>query len=304
MSALHARLCTLVLALVAASSPPAHTRATVDTFQVVNVYPHDPSAYTQGLLYRDGFLFESTGLNGQSTLRKVKLETGVVVQQHRLDQAYFGEGLAAWKEQLVQLTWQSKVAFVYDLKTFAPRRTFSYSGEGWGLTQDGAHFILSDGTDQLRFLQPDTFREVRRIHVRDGGVPVRDLNELEFVRGEIYANVWHTDRIARISPKTGQVTGWIDLRGLMSTSYRLDPEAVLNGIAYDAANNRLFVTGKVWPRLFEIRRREGPSTPPRHPARAGQPARTNPPRALPLPKGRHSPRSMQRSYQARSIATG
>jgi glutaminyl-peptide cyclotransferase len=249
----HARLCTLFLALIAASSSLAQTRALVDSFKVVNVYPHDRAAYTQGLIYRDGFLFESTGLNGQSTLRKVKLETGAVVQQHRLDPMHFGEGLAAWKEQLVQLTWQSKIAFVYDRVTFAPRRTFSYSGEGWGLTQDGAHFILSDGTDQLRFLHPDTFREVRRVHVRDGGVPVRDLNELEFVRGEIYANVWHTDRIARISPRTGQVTGWIDLRGLMSTGYRLDPEAVLNGIAYDAANNRLFVTGKLWPRLFEIR---------------------------------------------------
>jgi glutamine cyclotransferase len=253
MSALHARLCTLALALVAASSSPAQTRATVDTFQVVNVYPHDPSAYTQGLLYRDGFLFESTGLNGQSTLRKVKLETGEVVQRHRLEPSYFGEGLAAWKQQLVQLTWHSNIAFVYDRVTFAPRQTFSYPGEGWGLTEDGTQFVLSDGTDQLRFLDPKTFREIRRVRVKDGATPVRDLNELEFVRGEIYANVWHTDRIARISPKTGQVTGWIDLRGLMSTGYRLDPEAVLNGIAYDASTNRLFVTGKLWPRLFEIR---------------------------------------------------
>ncbi len=252
-AALLSRFGAVALALVVAAPSLAQKRATVDSFKVVNVYPHDTAAYTQGLIYRDGFLFESTGLNGQSTLRKVKLETGAIVQQHRLDQPYFGEGLAAWKEQLVQLTWRSNLAFVYDAKSFAPRRTFSYSGEGWGLTHDGARFILSDGTDELRFLDPETFREIRRVPVMAGGVPVRDLNELEFVRGEIYANVWNTDRIARISPQSGQVTGWIDLRGLMSTGYRLDPEAVLNGIAYDAANNRLFVTGKLWPRLFEIR---------------------------------------------------
>jgi glutaminyl-peptide cyclotransferase len=204
------------------------------------------------LIYRDGFLFESTGLKGQSTLRKVKLETGEVVQQHRVASAYFAEGLAEWGGQLVQLTWQSNVAFVYDLASFAPRRTFTYAGEGWGLTRDREGFILSDGTDQLRFLDPDTFREVRRVKVTDGGVAVRDLNELEYVRGEVFANVWHTDRIARVSPESGRVVGWIDLRGLMSTAYRLDPEAVLNGIAHDAANNRLFVTGKLWPRLFEI----------------------------------------------------
>jgi len=230
----------------------ARGRASVDTFRVVKSYPHDPAAYTQGLLYRDGFLFESTGLNGRSTLRKVKLETGEVVQHHRLDAAYFAEGLAEWNGQLVQLTWRSNVAFVYDLASFSLRRTLRYAGEGWGLTRDQNGFILSDGTDRLRFLHPDTFREVRRLTVTDGGVPVRHLNELEYIRGEVYANVWHTDRIAKISPQTGRVVGWIDLGGLMATGYRLDPEAVLNGIAYDAANNRMFVTGKLWPRLFEI----------------------------------------------------
>ena len=230
----------------------AQGAASVSTFRVVQSYPHDPAAYTQGLIYRDGFLFESTGLNGRSTLRRVKLETGEVVQQYRLDVAYFAEGLAEWNGQLVQLTWRSNVAFVYDLTTFSLRRTLSYTGEGWGLTRDRNGFVLSDGTDQLRFLHPDTFREVRRLTVTDGGVAVRDLNELEYIRGEVYANVWHTDRIARISPQTGRVVGWIDLRGLMAAGYRLDPEAVLNGIAYDAANDRLFVTGKFWPRLFEI----------------------------------------------------
>lgn len=230
----------------------AQARASMDTFRVVKSYPHDTSAYTQGLIYRNGFLFESTGRNGQSTLRKVQLETGEVVQQHRVDAAYFAEGLAEWNGQLVQLTWQSNIAFVYDMATFSMRRTFRYAGEGWGLTRDQQGFILSDGTDQLRFLHPDTFREVRRVTVTDGGAPVRDLNELEYIRGEVYANIWHTDRIARISPESGRVLRWIDLSGLMATGYRLDPEAVLNGIAYDAATNRLFVTGKLWPRLFEI----------------------------------------------------
>ena len=224
----------------------------VDTYRVINSYPHDPAAYTQGLIYRDGILYESTGLNGRSSLRKVKLETGEVIQQRRVAQAHFAEGLAEWKGQLIQLTWQSNVAFVYDRNSFEPRRTLSYPGEGWGLTHDGTQFVLSDGTDQLRFLDSDTFREIRRVSVSDRGVRVRDLNELEYVRGEVYANVWHTDRIARISPATGSVIRWIDLRGLMSAGYRLDPEAVLNGIAHDAANNRLFVTGKLWPRLFEI----------------------------------------------------
>jgi len=230
----------------------AQSAAVVDGYRVVNVYPHDPDAYTQGLIYRDGFLFESTGLNGRSTLRKVELETGQVVQQHRVDPAYFAEGLAEWNLQLVQLTWRSNIAFVYDLVSLAPRRTLAYSGEGWGLTHDQQGFILSDGTETLRFLNPGTFRETRRVVVRDGSVPVKELNELEYVRGEVYANVWHTNRIARISPQSGQVTGWIDLRGLMSTAYQLDPEAVLNGIAYDAGKNRLFVTGKLWPKLFEI----------------------------------------------------
>jgi len=227
-------------------------RASVDAFRVVKSYPHDTSAFTQGLIYRNGFLFESTGRNGQSTLRKVTLETGEVVQQHRVDAAYFAEGLAEWNGQLVQLTWRSNIAFVYDLATFSMRRTLRYTGEGWGLARDQQGFILSDGTAQLRFLHPDTFREVRRITVTDGGVPVRDLNELEYIRGEVYANVWHTNRIARISPESGRVLRWIDLTGLMATGYRLDPEAVLNGIAYDAAGDRLFVTGKLWPRLFEI----------------------------------------------------
>jgi glutamine cyclotransferase len=230
----------------------AQSRAVVDGYRVVNVYPHDPDAYTQGLIYRDGFLFESTGLNGRSTVRKVRLETGEVVQQHRVNQAHFAEGLTEWNGQLVQLTWRSNIAFVYDLASLAPQQTLNFAGEGWGLTHDRQAFILSDGTENLRFFARRPFREIRRVVVRDGNVPVKELNELEYVRGEVYANVWHTDRIARISPQSGRVTGWIDLRGLMSTGYQLDSEAVLNGIAYDAVKGRLFVTGKLWPKLFEI----------------------------------------------------
>jgi glutaminyl-peptide cyclotransferase len=249
------------IALVAAAAclpaalPSAMTQraaVAVDGYRVVNAYPHDPMAYTQGLIFRDGVLYESTGLNGRSSLRKVKLETGEVLQQQRIDPEYFAEGLAEWKGQLVQLTWQSNVAFVYDRATFARRRTFKFPGEGWGLAEDAHGFVLSDGSDQLRFLDPDTFAEVRRVTVTDGRATISQLNELEVVNGEVWANVWHTNRIARISPRTGKVVGWIDLSGLMSGGYRLEPEAVLNGIAYDAASRRLFVTGKLWPRLFEI----------------------------------------------------
>jgi glutamine cyclotransferase len=248
---------TLAIAMVGSVSSIDHARgagqggAPVSGYRVVKTYPHDPSAYTQGLIYRDGFLFESTGLNGRSSLRKVGLETGEIVQQRSVDRAYFAEGLTDWQARLIQLTWQSNVAFVYELSSFVPQRTFSYSGEGWGLTHDSKQLIMSDGSEYLRFLDPDSFSETRRLAVHDGRVAVKDLNELEYVRGEIYANVWHTDRIARISPSSGRVIGWIDMHGLMAP-YRLDAEAVLNGIAYDARGNRLFVTGKLWPKLFEI----------------------------------------------------
>jgi glutaminyl-peptide cyclotransferase len=221
-------------------------------FKVVNSFPHDPRAYTQGLIYKDGYLFESTGLHGQSSLRKVKLETGEVVRLHPLDPKYFAEGLTDLGANLVQLTWQSSVGFVYDARTFALRRTFRYGGEGWGLTRDGKRLILSDGSSRLRFLNAGTFQATGGVVVTDRGSPVRDLNELEFVRGEVFANVWHTDRIARIAPASGLITAWIDLSGLFPSASRSDPEAVLNGIAYDATRDRLFVTGKRWPRVFEI----------------------------------------------------
>ena len=224
-------------------------------FVLVDSFPHDPAAFTQGLLFRDGFLYESTGLNGRSSLRKVRLETGEVLQQTKVDNRYFAEGLTDWGTRLVQLTWETNIAFVYDLTTFKQQRTFSYQGEGWGLAHDDKRLILSDGTPALRFLEPETFKEIGRVQVKDGDVPVEDLNELEVVDGEVYANVWMTDRIAVIAPATGRVTAWINLAGLMprgSTS----GDAVLNGIAYDARSKRLFVTGKLWPRLFEIRVRK------------------------------------------------
>lgn len=235
---------------------PSNQRATVPLYgyEVVNSFPHDPQAFTQGLLYYDGFLFESTGRNGASSLRKVRLETGEVVQKHDIDRRYFAEGLANWADRLVQLTYQTNVAFVYERVSFRLVKTFEYTGEGWGLTDDGRRLIMSDGTPRLRFLDPETFRETGRVTVTDPSGPIEDLNELEVVKGEVYANVWLTDRIAMIAPATGRVTGWIDLSGLLRNRTP-NSDAVLNGIAYDAKRDRLFVTGKLWPRLFEIRLR-------------------------------------------------
>ncbi len=233
--------------------PAARDEAPVYGYRVVNAYPHDPKAFTQGLLYRNGFLYESTGRRGLSSLRKVRIETGAVVQERRIEAGYWAEGLTDWKERLIQLTWQSNVAFVYDLAAFDLQRKFRYPGQGWGLTHDGTRLIMSDGSHHLRLLDPESFRELGRLAVKDGGLPVGRLNELEYVKGEIYANVWCTDRIARISPVSGQVLGWIDLTGLLPLVCNPgEPDAVLNGIAYDAENDRLFVTGKLWPRLFEI----------------------------------------------------
>ena len=226
--------------------------APVQRYRIVNTYPHDPEAFTQGLVFRDGFLYESTGLVGRSSIRQVRLDSGEVLKQRDVAAPHFAEGLTDWKRHLIQLTWQSHVAFVYDLSSLSTLKTLPIAGEGWGLTHDGRQLILSDGSDRLRFLDPDTLREVRAIAVRDGAAAISNLNELEFVRGEIYANVWHKNRIARISPGSGRVTGWIDLTGLLPAVYNPGPEAVLNGIAYDAARNRLFVTGKLWPKLFEI----------------------------------------------------
>ena len=232
-------------------APPA--TAPVATYKVVNVYPHDPQAFTQGLVYLDGVFYEGTGLNGRSSIRKVRPENGEVLQIQKVDPQYFGEGIVVWKDTLLELTWQSGIGFIYDRATFRRTGTFEYRGEGWGLTHDGTRIIMSDGTPYLRFLDPKTLKETGRIQVRDGQTPIANLNELEFVKGEILANVWQTDRIARISPKTGLVTGWIDLRGLLDPRDVGQGVDVLNGIAYDAARDRLFVTGKLWPKIFEIK---------------------------------------------------
>ena len=223
-------------------------------FVIVHSYPHDTAAFTEGLLYHDGFLYESTGLNGHSSIRKVELETGRVLQSKDIPPQYFGEGLTAWDNHLVGLTWQSNTGFVFDLATFELQRQFYFPGEGWGLTHDARALIMSDGTPVLRFLDPQNFKEVRRIQVTADGVPVDQVNELEWVGDEIYANVWHTDRIARIDPASGKIVGWIDLRKLYPAhGHDQTSEDVLNGIAYDPEHQRLFVTGKLWPKLYEIK---------------------------------------------------
>ena len=225
-------------------------------YKIVNTYVHDPQAFTEGLFYLNGYLYEATGLAGRSSVRRVKLQDGKVLQQQELPARYFGEGIVAWKDKLIQLTYTTETGFVYDLRTFARQRTFHYPGQGWSLTTDGKRIVMDDGTPQIRFWDPETLAETRRITVMAEGKPVENLNELEWVKGEIFANIWHEDRIARIDPVSGKVKGWIDLGGLLPQSDKASgPEAgeqVLNGIAYDAKNNRLFVTGKYWPKLFEI----------------------------------------------------
>ena len=231
----------------------ADARRQPDTYKVIHVYPHDRTAFTQGLLFVDGHLYESTGQNGRSSVRMVDLQTGQVLQKRDLDPQDFGEGLTDWAGNLIQLTWTQHKGYVYDGFSLSIVHTFEFKGEGWGLTHDASHLILSDGSSDLRLLDPKSFRQVGKIRVTEDGSPVEQLNELEYVRGEIYANIWHSDEIVRISPHTGKVLGRIDLRGLLDKREVRDPEAVLNGIAYDAATGRLFVTGKLWPKLFEIK---------------------------------------------------
>jgi len=222
-------------------------------FRVVNAYPHDPTAYCQGLIFEDGHLYEGTGKEGQSALRRVDLPTGKVLQSVALPGEFFGEGIAAFGDRIYQLTWKHGVGFVYDRETLKKLREFRYGGEGWGLTHDGVRLILSDGTPTLRFLDPETLEETGRKQVTARGRPVHHLNELEYVNGEILANVFPTDFIARISPSDGHVLGWIDLRGLLPPQDRTPETEMLNGIAYDAGAGRLLVTGKNWPKLFEIK---------------------------------------------------
>lgn len=221
-------------------------------YKIVNVYPHDPDAFTQGLLFDGGYLYESTGLYGRSSVRKVELATGRTVIDNPLPPHLFGEGLVKWKETLIQLSWRSHLGFIYQIADLRGLGSFNYPGEGWGITEDASCLIMSDGTPVLRFWDPSSFKEVRHIEVRDQGAPVKHLNELEYIKGVIFANVWQTSRIAMISPDTGEVLGWLDLLGLRATLHSDRKMDVLNGIAYDAGQDRIFVTGKLWPALFEI----------------------------------------------------
>lgn len=235
------------LANVAAADSPA-----IHTYRVVNAYPHDRGAFTQGLIFDRGALLESTGGYGRSTIRRVELHSGRVLAQRRLPAHLFGEGLARAGNVLIQLTWRAGRALLYDPETFELKESVAYPGEGWGLTFDGKHLVMSDGSATLRFLSLPEFSEVRRVEVRDRGKPVDRLNELEYIEGKIYANVWFDERIAVISAESGEIEAWIDLGEILPLPFRRDREEVLNGIAYDSRSGRLFVTGKGWPLLFEI----------------------------------------------------
>lgn len=233
---------------IAAVPAAANTRWTL-----VATHPHDAAAFTEGLFYLDGALYESTGLEGQSDIRKVAIETGEILQRRIIEPPYFGEGIVNWGGKLVSLTWRHRKGFVWKLADFAPVADFRYEGEGWGLTQDGRSLIMSDGSAQLRFLDPDSLTEQRRITVTWNGRAVDRLNELEYVKGEVWANIWYDTHIARIDPATGVVIDWIDVAALRKAAGVTDSEAVANGIAYDAAKDRIFITGKNWPSLFEIK---------------------------------------------------
>ena len=240
-----------VLGLIAWVQFDSHRNSEWWRVRVVAVYPHDPSAFTQGLAVTDGRIYEGTGQFGSSSVRRIEIATGQVELMVPLNQEYFGEGITIFNGRLYQLTWQSHMGFIYELETLNVLDTFRYSGEGWGLTHDGEHLIVSDGSSSIRFLDPETFAVLKRLDVRENARPVTQLNELEYIDGEVWANVWHEDRIARISPISGEILGWIDLRGLYPRSAR-GTEDVLNGIAFDPNTGRLFVTGKHWPQLFEI----------------------------------------------------
>ena len=235
------------------TEPTTNAAAPKYGYQIVNIWPHDSNAFTQGLILADGKLLESTGEEGRSSLRSVDLQTGRVLKKVDVPPPYFAEGIALLNGKIYQLTWQHKLGFIYDAQTFERVGQFNYTGEGWGLATDGQSLILSDGSSRIRFLDPNNFRVTKTITVLDGTTPIDQLNELEYIQGSIYANVWHDNRIAIIDPQNGHVTGWIDLAGLMPEGELQDAEAVLNGIAYDQGADKLYVTGKLWPRLFEIK---------------------------------------------------
>jgi glutaminyl-peptide cyclotransferase len=253
---------SLAVACGASSSAPPEPQARAAAqassverygYQIIRSYPHDPAAFTQGLTMADGQLYEGTGLHGQSSLRRVDLQTGAALQRIELDRRYFGEGIAVVGDRIVQLTYQTEKGFVYDRKTFAKQREFDYRGEGWGLTYDGQRLIMSDGSDTLRFWHPETLEEQGRIRIRDGDQAVSLINELEYVDGVLYANIWQEDRIARIDATSGVVTGWIDMSNLLTATERSRGVDVLNGIAHDPKTGNFLITGKLWPWVFEVR---------------------------------------------------
>jgi glutaminyl-peptide cyclotransferase len=246
------RKIALTLLLLAGCGASAPAEPPVDGYRIVRAYPHDPTAFTEGLFYLDGKLYESTGLNRQSTIREVRLEDGKILRSVSLEPQYFGEGIVNWGPDILSLTWQDGLGFRWSRADFRRKSQFRYPGEGWAMTQDGQNVIMSDGTSELRFLDPATMAERKRVRVTYRGEPVERLNELEWVKGEIFANIWMGRRIARIDPKSGAVKGWIDLSDLVAENANGDPDSVLNGIAYDAGGDRLFVTGKNWAKLFEI----------------------------------------------------
>lgn len=245
------------LALISTLCLPACSSSAavpVWSYRVVHSYPHDTQAFTEGLFYRDGYLYESTGMVGASSIRKVDLKTGHVLQQRDLPPPDYGEGIVAWHDTLIELTWQSQRGYTYDLDSFRPTGSFTYPGEGWALTANDRHILMSDGSAAIRVLDPQTLSQTAAILVTADGAPVKNLNELEWVKGQIFANVWLTSRIARIDPDSGDVVGWIDLSGLGPKPDETDDPTndVLNGIAWDAKGGRLFVTGKRWPKIYEI----------------------------------------------------
>jgi glutamine cyclotransferase len=230
-----------------------NTKAPISSIKVINIFPHDPKAFTQGLIYYNGYLYESTGLNGKSTLRKVNIKSGKVLKKFKLDQNYFAEGITIHSNKIYQLTWQNNIVFVYDLLSFKLLNNFSYQGEGWGITTGGKSLFMSNGTAVIDCIDPEHFTVVRKIKVHDGGIAISNLNELEFIRGEIWANIFMENVIVRISPLTGEVLGWVDLSklyNLLPGDCKVD---VLNGIAYDQKRDRIFITGKLWPKIFEIK---------------------------------------------------
>jgi glutamine cyclotransferase len=244
----------LMIALAFSSLPiPSFAGAPVSGYKIIATYPHSTESYTEGLFYKDGLFYEGTGLKGSSAVMAIQPETGKILQRRDLPPQYFGEGIIDWGPNLYEWTWQSHICFVYDRFSLRLIKQFSYTGEGWGMTRTAKELITSDGTSTLRFRAPETFEELRHIEVKDGASAVNQLNELEYIHGEIYANVWHSDRIARISPRDGHVIGWIDFTGLLPDDQRVNGESVLNGIAFDAQHDRIFVTGKQWPKIFEIK---------------------------------------------------